>query len=65
MSVLVTVWVCVEDQKNFEQTRVGAGLGRYPGANFVPSGHRRKIATRRTKEEHHYGSPELVQWPDR
>ena len=60
-----SAWVCVESS---EKTEVRASqrvldLGRYPRANSVPSGHRRKIATRRTKEEYHYGSPELVQWP--
>ena len=57
---------CVEDQENSEKTEVEAcrkalDLGRHTWANSVPSGDRRKIATRRTKEEHHHGSPELVQ----
>ena len=62
------VLVCVGDQENSEKTEVGAcrralDLGRYTWANSVPSGDRRKSATRRTKEEHHYGSPEFVQFP--
>ena len=59
---------CVGDQENSEKTEVGAcrralDLGRYTWANSVPSGDRRKSATRRTKEEHHYRSLELVQFP--
>ena len=60
------VWMCVWDQENSEKTDVGVcrrvlDMRTYTWANSVPSGDRRKIASRRTKEEHHHGSPELVQ----
>ena len=62
------VWVCVEGQENSEKTEVEAcrrvlDMGRYLGANSVPIGDRRKIATQQTKEEHHHGLSELVQRP--
>ena len=62
------VLVCVGDQENSEKTEVRAcrralDLGRYTPANSVTRGNQRMRATRRTKEEHYHGSPELVQLP--
>ena len=61
------VLVCVGSQEISEKTEVGAcrravDLGRCTRANSVTRGNQRMRATRRTKEEHYYRSPEHVQF---